>query len=137
MEHSDEIKKLILRFYESLENADEAFWSNLLTKKDGLLMIGSDAREYWTDHSYIVKTLKSQLDQMGDTKVITSDIQAFTEGTVGWSANQGLMKMPDGVEIPFRATGVFHQENGEWKIVQWHASIGIANVEAIGEELEV
>ena len=45
------------------------------------------------------------------------------------------MKLPDGTEIPFRITGVYHQENGEWKVVQWHASIGISNEEAIGQEL--
>jgi hypothetical protein len=32
---------------------------------------------------------------------------------------------------------VFHQEQGEWKIVQWHGSIGIPNEEAMGQELTV
>ncbi|MCG3218096.1 MAG: nuclear transport factor 2 family protein, partial [Candidatus Heimdallarchaeota archaeon] len=93
--------------------------------------------EWWTDYEHIVKTLKSQLEQMRGFKVIAGDIQAFEEGTVGWFADQATLRMPDGLEIPIRITGIFHKENSDWKIVQWHGSVGIANVDAIGEELDV
>ncbi|MBD0316884.1 MAG: nuclear transport factor 2 family protein [Thermoleophilia bacterium] len=31
--------------------------------------------------------------------------------------------LPDGSEIPARVTGIAHEEDGEWKIVQSHASV--------------
>ena len=36
-----------------------------------------------------------------------------------------------------RFSGVFHQEDGAWKMVQFHLSIGAMNEESIGEELPV
>jgi ketosteroid isomerase-like protein len=38
-----------------------------------------------------------------------------------------MHKPPDGTEIEFRMTAVFHNENGQWKVVQQHASVGVPN----------
>ena len=35
--------------------------------------------------------------------------------------------LTDGTEASFRWTAVFRQEGGEWKMIQGHASIGVAN----------
>jgi hypothetical protein len=40
--------------------------------------------------------------------------------------------MPDGVELTIRETTVWHEEDGEWKIVQFHASLAVSNEEAFG-----
>jgi hypothetical protein len=43
--------------------------------------------------------------------------------------------MPDGSEVPFRITAVFHHEGGTWKLVQEHASVAMSNEDALGVEL--
>jgi hypothetical protein len=43
-------------------------------------------------------------------------------------------RIPDGTEIPFRNSAVFLQEDGEWKLVHAHASIGVRNEEMFGED---
>jgi SnoaL-like domain len=53
------------------------------------------------------------------------DVKAFREGSVGWAAGQGYFEM-EGRRVPVRLTAVLHQEDGEWKAVQSHASIGAA-----------
>ena len=52
---------------------------------------------------------------------------AFEEGTVGWGADQLDVVLPDAerTTIPARATAVFHQEAGEWKMVHIHVSFGV------------
>jgi hypothetical protein len=72
---------------------------------------------------------------MGGVKLVDEDTKAYSEGTVGWASSRTIMRMPDGLEIPFRMTGVLHQEDGSWKFLQWHASIGVSNEEAIGRKL--
>jgi hypothetical protein len=42
------------------------------------------------------------------------------------------LRLPDGGELPFRITCVLHREEGEWKFVQSHASIGVANEQTVG-----
>jgi hypothetical protein len=32
-------------------------------------------------------------------------------------------------------TIVYHQEDGEWKVAQWHGSVGVANEENFGEDI--
>ena len=59
------------------------------------------------------------------------------EGTVRWFEDQATLVLPNGVEIPYRITGLLHKEENEWKMVQCHNSIGIDNVETVGEELDV
>ena len=34
----------------------------------------------------------------------------------------------------FRLTTVWHQEGDEWKLVQWHVVVGVANRAAVGRQ---
>jgi hypothetical protein len=71
----------------------------------------------------------------GTPRIIPGNLSAFSEGKVGWEADHASILLPDRKEIPIRVTMVFHEENGEWKIVQYHASIGVPNPEAFGKNL--
>ena len=44
-----------------------------------------------------------------------------------------MLILEDGTEIPTRSTAVFHREDGEWKMVQGHKSVGVSNEELFGE----
>ncbi len=68
---------------------------------------------------------------------VSGDIQAFSEGSIGWFADQPTIKMADGSEAPARITGVFRQEGGVWKLMQFHFSFGVMNEEALNEELTI
>src|SRR5436309_513200 len=59
-----------------------------------------------------------------------SDLEAFSEGTVGWGMTRFTLSFPDGSSVSPRWSAVFHREDGEWKFVQLHASIGVANEES-------
>jgi hypothetical protein len=55
---------------------------------------------------------------------------------VGWSIDRdALFRLADGTEIPFRNSCVFHQEDGEWKLIHGHTSIGVRNEEMFGEDI--
>jgi len=63
----------------------------------------------------------------GAFQVKAGVLKAYCEGSVGWVAARHMHKPPDGTEIEFRMTAVFHNENGQWKVVQQHASVGVPN----------
>ena len=134
-EQSIELRDLVLRFYEAFSSIDISFIENFISQKDEVLVIGSDPNEWWSDYKTIISAFKAQLREMGGVKIVNVDIKAYSEGTVGWAASRAIMKMPDGLKIPFRMTGVFHQEDGSWKNLQWHASIGASNEDTIGQKL--
>jgi SnoaL-like protein len=45
-----------------------------------------------------------------------------------------VLILEDGTEILTRSTAVFHREDGEWKMVQGHTSVGISNEDLFGSE---
>lgn len=132
MEQSVELQNLTNRFLESLVRGDVSFVEHLFSKKDCVLAIGSDPDEWWANYDTLIQGFRSQIGEVGGAQAIDLDTQAYCEGSVGWVANRFKVSMPDGSEIPFRVTGVFHQEDGEWQAVQWHTSIGISNEEIFG-----
>ncbi len=65
-------------------------------------------------------------------QIIPGQLQAYREGNVGWVIDcDPLFRLPDGLEMPFRSSWVFRRENGEWKLVHVHTSIGVRNDEAL------
>jgi hypothetical protein len=140
MEPSIDIKNLLVRFYKSFAQADVATIESLISRQTGILFIGSDPQEWWGDYHTLLKVFKAQSQEMGGggvLEILPGEAQAYTEGTVGWVADQPTMRLPDGTEIGLRATAVLHKEGGAWKFIQGHFSIGVPNKEAVGKPLTV
>jgi hypothetical protein len=83
-------------------------------------------------HDAIVEAFKAQLQESGTRKVDPGDLNAFAEGSVGWAADRRTMRLASGKEITIRETFLFHQEDGDWKLVQVHASVAVPNAELAG-----
>jgi hypothetical protein len=135
MNPSDDLKNAILRFYESFTAGDVNIIEPILSRESSSLSIGTDPNEWWTGYDTIARVFKAQFQEMGGVQMKAGDVKAFVEGTVGWVADRPIMRLPNGQEVMFRVTAVFHQEDGVWKMVQSHASVGVSNEEAIGKEL--
>jgi hypothetical protein len=68
-----------------------------------------------------------------DFKVSSLDeLDVFVEGSVGWAPGRPTWILKDSREVPSRWTAVFRREDGEWKIVQAHTSIGVPDEEMFG-----
>ena len=133
MERSDELKQAVLRFYEAIAQGDLAHMERLCSRHEGVVMFGTDPQEHWTDHAMILRAFRAQAQEMGGGLPLRAGTpQAFAEGTVGWVDDQPTFDRPP---FPIRFTAVFHQEEGEWKLVQGHLSIGVSNQEAFGQDL--
>jgi ketosteroid isomerase-like protein len=98
------------------------------TSRDAcVLSIGSDASEWAEGYDEIMRLFRESIPEgeLG-VKVGLDDVKAFCEGSVGWAAGHGYFEM-EGKRVPVRLTAVVHQEDGDWKAVQSHASIGVPN----------
>ena len=132
MNPSDEIKNAVLRLYEAMGTGDASAIQRLLSHQSGVLAIGSDPIEWWSGYATIEQAFKVQLEQRASKPIQVGELTAFVEGTVGWSADRRIIFMPNGKQLVVRETAVFHKEDGEWKIVQFHASLGMPNTELEG-----
>jgi hypothetical protein len=133
MKRSADLAAATQKFYDAFSTGDAETVTGLMSTADGLLFIGTDPSEWLTDHASVTALLAAQVG--AGLKVRGGDIQAFEEGAAGWVADRGAFILPDGSEVPFRLTAVFHKQDGAWRIVQAHASFPVSNEDAVGVEL--
>jgi hypothetical protein len=132
MNPSTEVRNAVLGLYESMGTGDVSTIERLFSCESGVLAIGTDPSEWWAGHAAIVEAFKAQLQGTGTRTVEPGDLSAFAEGSVGWAADRRTMRLASGKEITIRETFLFHQEDGDWKLVQFHASVAVPNAELAG-----
>jgi len=135
MSDAENVKSFIERFYQQIAEADGSVLDSVLSHDDGALMIGTDPNEWWSGFETIRRVWGAQLAEMQGFKIVSGSLVASAEGDVGWFADTPKLILPDGGEAPFRITGVVRRENGDWKLVQGHASFGVPNEEVVKQEL--
>lgn len=135
MRESRELRDLYIRLCEAYASGDVGFIERLFSRQEGALNIGTDPNEWWVGSDRILQAWKAQFEALGGRiPLIAGDPLAYEEGTVGWVADRPRLRLPDG-DLPFRLTCVFHEEEGEWRLVQTHASVGVSNEATVGGEL--
>ena len=138
MEHSDELRNLTLRFYEAAATGDLSFFDEHVSRQEGAVFIGTDPNEWWEGLEAFREAMRAQSEALegGGLQIVAGQLQAYSEGNVGWVIDRDAsFGLPDGTEIPFRNTVVFRWEDGEWKLVHGHTSIGVRNEELFGEDV--
>lgn len=126
-ESSVEIEQVLRDVVDAIANSDLEEIARRTSRDSCTVAIGSDPGEWSEGYDQIMRLMR---DSTPDAEVgITAgldDVKAFAEGTVGWAAGHGYFEI-EGKRVAVRLTAVVHQENGEWKMVQTHASIGVPN----------
>jgi class 3 adenylate cyclase len=134
VERSEELKSVMLRLYDAYSSRDAEAIAHRFSPAPGMLAIGTDPAEWWTGHDELVEVFQAQIEEVGGWRWSPGEIEAWCEGTVGWAADRPTITL-GGQVIQCRSTAVLHLEHGEWKVVQWHLSLGIPNEEALGIRL--
>jgi class 3 adenylate cyclase len=128
MESSEELRRVVTRFFEALRDGDEEAVKVRISRQPGFERIGSDAAEWWQDGETTARLWVQQMREMGGGYRwrLIGEIHAMSEGSVGWAGARTDLESPEG-PIQMRFTCVLHLEHGDWKLVHWHSSIPIAN----------
>jgi hypothetical protein len=132
MKPSTEVRDAVIRLYECMGTGDVDAVKRLVSCDGDALVIGSNPGEWWEGLDTIAEAFKEQLQASGTRRIKPGDLHAFVEGTVGWAADRRTMRLANGRELTIRETFLFHREDGEWKLVQFHASVVVPNVELAG-----
>jgi ketosteroid isomerase-like protein len=126
-ERSPEIEQVLRDTLDAMVRSDVDDIGRRTSRDACVLSIGSDASEWAEGYDEIMR-LFSESTPEGElgVRVGLDDVTAFREGSVGWAAGHAHFEM-EGRRVPVRLTAVLHQEDGDWKAVQSHASIGVPN----------
>jgi adenylate cyclase len=129
VEPSEELHRVVTRFFEALRDGDTEAVSNRLSRQPGFERFGTDPDEVWFEGETAARVWVQQMRDVGGGIPwrLIDDIRALSEGTVGWAAARTEVDAPAGGTVEYRFTCVLHLEHGDWKIVNWHSSIPVRN----------
>ncbi len=137
VEPSSELKAVAARIFAAINERDSATFLNLCADEPGVLFIGTDPAEWWAGIENFTPVLPVQMSEFDANGVMfdVGEVEAYSEGTVGWIACRPTLLLPDNIAVELRFTGVLHLDRGIWRFVQSHLSQGVENEEALGFEM--
>lgn len=125
MERSDHVRDAMLRFYERLSAGDVGSFDQLVSGEEATLVIGTAPGEWVRERD----RLRFGFEAEGVGMRPGPTPEGFEEGSLGWVVDEPTMSLPDGSTIKTRLTGVLKREEGAWKIVHFHVSVGVPDEE--------
>jgi hypothetical protein len=133
MERCPDLEALTRKLYEAVSSADVTFFERHLSRGESCVVIGTAPDEWWDDHGGALASIRKQMATAGAAVQLTPGaVRAYRAGDVGWVADRPTLRL-GGIGAACRHTSVFLLEDGEWRIVQHHFSIGVANEDVFGE----
>ena len=122
-----EVRAALEASREALNNGDrDGFASSLSTSAESTI-IGSDPEEWYTGTQLLANWDEAMTAGGNPVRAMQDEVFVHVNGDVAWVEGRGRLIDPSGRECPVRLTGVLLKEDGKWKGVQSHASIGVPN----------
>jgi hypothetical protein len=117
MQQSSELRDLMIRYWEAFAGGDVANASAHLSADSGILGIGTDPGEWYEG-----------AEVRGTSKRTRRDRSAGLPTDPPW-------RFPVQCRFSARFTAVAHREDGVWRLVQAHTSVGVPNDQVVGQPL--
>ena len=123
---------LIQKMWDSFIDGDINAFSQTMSKDEDMVTFGTDASERWDSWQELEDSVALQFDAFDvisverknkSLKISNSGNTAWFSETVDW---EFLSNGKTEVVKDIRYTGVMEYRNGQWKIVQFHCSVGVA-----------
>ena len=131
MERSAELREIIGAAFEDYASENASSIERHTSREDEVRLIGTDPDE-WFEGEQVATVLMREAQDPSFRVSSLDELEVFVEGSVGWASARPKWILDDGREIPSRWTAVFHREDGEWKMVQAHTSVGVPDGELFG-----
>jgi hypothetical protein len=137
MERCEAAERVMNEILDSFEQGDVGLFERHFTSGPEPVVIGTDPAEWWQGSDEVMRAMGAQIAEMkaAGIGIERGKVRAYREGPVAWASDKAAFKLPDGTVVPIRITAVLTGDDGRWKLVQWHSSVGVANKEIVGVEI--
>ena len=123
---------VINKMWESFVQGDHKMFAETMAHDSDMVTFGTDASERWDGWDDLQKSVKNQFDPFDilNVKRMNKKLNLSNSGEVAWFSEivdweflaDGKKQIIEGV----RYTGVMEKRENEWKIVQFHSSVGVS-----------
>lgn len=133
MESSTELRDIIVQWFKAAAAGDASWRDRHVSRHANLRIVGTDPDE-WLEGEPAYRFLKDEAENIGGkVQVEVPEVEAFSEGSVGWGVARPVITLGDGAKVSPRWSAVFRREDDGWKMIQLHASVAVGNAEAFGD----
>ncbi len=134
IERSPEIEAVALRWLDAHANKRNRPLINMLSRSEHLRYLGTAPGEYWAG-ALLRQGLAQHMAEVPNWKADAPSIEGFRSGDVGWATWQGDLTFEgrDNV-LDLRVSFVLTLDDGDWRIINTHLSMGYSNLEFSGVE---
>jgi hypothetical protein len=126
MRQSAKVRDAMLRFYDRLSASDVESFDELVSQ-EATLIIGTAPGEWVTER----ERMRFGFEAEGVRLQAGDDPAGYEEGALGWFVDEPSFFFPDGSAMSTRLTAVVRQEDGRWKLVHMHVSVGVPDEEVV------
>lgn len=133
VDDEEAVRAVIERSMKAFQSGDLETIDALSSDRPGCITIGTDPDEWW-DKPAAMAWIREAMSNPGAISVDDSPVRAepgdytvHVHGDVAWTEGRGKLVNDQGDECAVRNTGVFVREDGGWRCVQSHGSIGVPN----------
>lgn len=126
MHESTDVREAWLEFCERLSAGDVASFDDVVSSEPATLVIGTAPSEWVRERDRLRFGFETEGVGLRSRAAV-----AHEEGDLGWVADEVDFAFPDGSVMDTRMTVIFHREEGRWKLVHMHASVGVPDEEVV------
>jgi adenylate cyclase len=132
---SPEVEAVFRRLWRAFVEGSEAAFRNLLSNDAGFRIILS-ADENWYAGPDLAPMFAERGRLMDVERLEFERLEAYEKDDVGWVAAEVTVTMRSGRSATFRTTTALIVEDGMWKAIQIHTSVGVPQADVFGVELD-
>lgn len=126
MQESAEVRDAMVRFFDRLSVGDVASFDDVVSSDPSVVVIGTAPGEWVLERD----RLRFGFEAEG-ARVEPANPVGYAEGDLGWVVDEPTFFFPGDVTVKARVTGVLQREDGRWKLVHMHVSVGVPDDEVM------
>jgi hypothetical protein len=116
----------MLRFYDRLSAGDVDSFDSLVSMDPAGLVIGTAPGEWVTER----ERMRFGFETEG-ISIKPGNTAGFENGDSGFVVDEPTFFFPDGSGMQTRLTAVLQKEEGTWRLVHMHVSVGVPDEEVV------
>jgi adenylate cyclase len=136
MQDSSQVREAVERFWNLIGAADLDGLGDALTAGPIAQVIGSAPGEGHDDRETWIAGFRSMIEAMPGVRVDPGPTRGYANGDTGYAIGEPTWHLPGDMTLQMRSTFVLQREDGEWKVVHLHASVGIPDERAVEMQAE-